>query len=188
MTLIMPPAFFQIFSEEKIATKILTGHNRQRLTNVSFLLGKEVGLSREDLTALVAATLLHDIGKIYIPSRILFNDGPLCSDKRKQVEEHSALGAALLIKLGFPKEVVEAVWSHHENWDGSGYPRGLKGTEISLKARIVRVADSFDAMLNPRSYQLPRSPQEAFSESLKNSGKECDPGIIKLLPKILAIH
>lgn len=188
MALILPPVFFQIFSEEKIVGKILAGHNQQRLINTSFLLGEEAELDRDDLTALVAAILLHDIGKIYIPPDILSKAGPLSSDERKRVEEHSALGAALLIELGFPGKVVEAVWSHHENWDGSGYPRGLEGAEIPLLARIVRVADSYDAMLMTRLYQLPRSLQEVFTKLLKGSGKEYDPKIIKLLPKILTIH
>lgn len=189
MTLMLPPTFFRIFSEKEIVGKILTGHNRQRLINTSLLLGKEVGLGGDDLTALAAATLLHDIGKICIPPETLAKVSSLSADERKQLEKHSALGAVLLKKLEFPAEVVEAVWNHHENWDGSGYPRELEGTEISLLARIIRVVDSYDAMQTPRPYHLsPRSSQEAYQELFKGSGKEYDLEIIKLLPKILAIH
>lgn len=188
MALRMPPAFFQFFSEEQIFARILAGHDKERLAKVALLLGKGAGLAGDDLIVLLAAALLHDIGKIYIPLGTLLGDGPLQSNEREWLEKHPARGADLLIKLGFPGEVAEVVLSHHENWDGSGYPRGIQGKEIPLKARIVRVVDSYDAMLTTRSYQLPKNPRDASLELFIGSGKEYDPEIIDLLPKIFAIH
>jgi putative nucleotidyltransferase with HDIG domain len=180
-------ALFQLISSFDFGD-ILPGHNPRRLILKAYLIGRELGLCEADLIFLQQAVILHDIGKLYLPKRIIIKTDPLDEDERLQVESHPGLGAALLQELGFPAEIIQAVWSHHENWNGSGYPRKLRGGEIPLAGSIVRVVDTLDAIQSPRPYQCQLGREEAFQKIRAGRGTFFNPDVIDVLPKLLAVH
>lgn len=145
-------------------------------------LGAEVGrvLQRdeEELRLLRQAAILHDVGKIAVPRRILDKPGPLSETERRQVRQHTELGAFMVANLGLDARVVEAVRHHHERWDGKGYPDGLSGEAIPILARILATVDAYDAMTMPRPYRPPRTPEEALEELRRCSGSQFDPRVV----------
>lgn len=134
---------------------------------------------------LYQAALLHDVGKLGISGRILFKKGSLNHYEWEQIKKHPVMGSRFLMKNGFDDKIVRAVLCHHERFDGSGYPEGIKGLDIDLFARVISVADAFDSMVNMRPYRKPRSFEKAVNELIKGIGKQFDPGIVEaLLSKI----
>jgi putative two-component system response regulator len=128
----------------------------------------------------VEGALLHDVGKLRVDAAIVAKPGPLSPEERRQMDMHPIEGANLLQDVAEP-EVVEVVHGHHERWDGSGYPRGLRAGEISLAARVVAVADVFLAMLEPRPYRAALSTQEAYDELRRAAGSHLDPTCVAAL-------
>ena len=126
------------------------------------------------------AALLHDIGKIGIPNRILFKPGNLTHAEWQIMMLHPVTGAELLSADLFSKEIIKAVRHHHERWDGTGYPDGLAGENIPLPARVIAVADAFDAMTTDRPYRKALSKSDTFKEIIRCSGQHFDPGITKV--------
>jgi HD-GYP domain-containing protein (c-di-GMP phosphodiesterase class II) len=126
------------------------------------------------------AALLHDVGMLGVPDSILIKPGPLDPAEWDIVKDHPQNGHDLVADA-VHAEVSEAVLSHHERMDGTGYPRGLAGAEIPLLARILLVADAFDAITMPRAYQRPLEPHDAIAELRRNAGTQFDPEVVEVL-------
>jgi putative nucleotidyltransferase with HDIG domain len=148
-------------------------------------IGAAVGLSDSQLINLLIAAELHDIGKIYIPDDILNKPGKLNDTEIAIIKSHPAYGAFYLEKRSFSSDVIKGVLYHHERYDGKGYPFGLKGENIPLFARIIAIADSFDAMTSKRVYKNALSYSEAMEEIKKNAGTQFDPEIAEIFLDIL---
>jgi cyclic di-GMP phosphodiesterase len=140
-----------------------TGRHCQRLAVSSVMLGEAVGLPRSDLTALFRGGYLHDIGKIAVPDSILFKNGILDSEEWKVMRCHPVRGEEICRAMKSLWPVLPIIRSHHERWDGSGYPDGLSGEDIPLLARILQVADIYDALTTERPYKPELSSAEAFA-------------------------
>ena len=159
--------------------RLTRGHS-ERVRAYAQMIGKEMGLSGDDLDKLRWAGLIHDIGKLKIDPAILNKPGKLTNDEYEIIKTHPDLGAELAAPLaGWLGESVLAVSQHHEKWDGTGYPRGLRTTEISLAARIVAVADVFDVMTSVRSYKAARPASEARAELARCAGSHFDPAVVR---------
>jgi HD-GYP domain-containing protein (c-di-GMP phosphodiesterase class II) len=147
-----------------------------------------MGLSLKDVTILQYSGLLHDIGKIEIPKTILNKTGELTDEEYECIQMHPVFSANILEPLEEMSQLIEHVKHHHERFDGKGYPNGLRGNEISLGARILCVADSFDAMLSERPYSKSMATIEAINELEKCSGTHFDPEIIKVFTRIMRLR
>lgn len=150
------------------------GHSR-RVCEIASRMGEELGLSHGELEMLGHAALFHDIGRIAVPDSIPMKPGPLSRSERSVMQIHPQEGAEIVSRLGFLADAVPAIRHHHENFDGSGYPVGLVGVEIPLGARIIRVADALDAMMNARVYRPGRSLEQALAELRRGSGTQFCP-------------
>src|SRR5690606_9406094 len=124
-----------------------------RMSAYSMEIGKELGLSSDELSALRTAALLHDVGNLAVPEHIMNKPGQLTAEEFEKVKIHPLVGAEILEQVGFPYPVVPIVRAHHERWNGSGYPMGLKGEEIPMGARILSAIDSLHAMASERPYK-----------------------------------
>lgn len=153
------------------------------VAKIAILLGIELNLPKEDLLTLGVAGLLHDIGKIYISSLILYKDGTLTDEEFEVMKEHPQTGARLLKRLGLPKNIIDIVYKHHERLDGSGYPRGIKGDEIDYLTQIVTIADIYDALRHKRCYKVALSGNEAIEE-LKNT-KGLNEDLIEIFSELI---
>jgi putative nucleotidyltransferase with HDIG domain len=152
-----------------------TGGHTARVTRFSCLLAEELGLAADQLHLIRIGTPLHDIGKIGIDDAILHKPGRLTAEEFEIMKTHTVKGAAILETLPDLAPVISIVRSHHERWDGRGYPDGLAGDKIPLLARIVAVADTFDAMTSDRPYRKGMPAEVAFAEVQKQSGLQFDP-------------
>jgi putative nucleotidyltransferase with HDIG domain len=155
------------------------GHSR-RVTAYTIALAREMGLDTEQLRVIARGAFLHDIGKIATPDRILLKPGKLDPEEIEIMREHCARGYEMVRKIPFLREASEIVYSHQETFDGSGYPRGLRGEEIPLGARIFAIADTLDAMTSDRPYRKGRSFAEARQEIARCSGSQFDPAIVEV--------
>jgi putative nucleotidyltransferase with HDIG domain len=161
-----------------------SGHSA-RVTRYCLLTAERLGLSTREKQHLYLTAMLHDIGKIGIPDDLLNKPGKLTDEEFQRVRDHVKVGASMLQALGEMHPIVPLILHHHESYDGSGYPDGLKGTKIPLISRIVAVADTWDAMTSDRPYRKARSHQQAVDELKRCSGKNFDPKVIKVFLKIL---
>jgi len=143
-------------------------------------IGKAFDLNDDEVKELKVAGELHDIGKIAVADVILNKPGKLLVSEWEELKKHTETGYRLLGTSGEFYSIAEYVFAHHEKWDGTGYPRGLKGKEINWKARIIGIADAYDAMTSDRSYRMALSKEEAVTEIKKNSGIQFDPEIAKV--------
>ena len=153
------------------------GHVR-RTQIYSVGIGVALGLSEGELNALRSGALLHDIGKLAVPEHILNKPGRLTPAELEKTKIHSVVGASILGKVGFPYPVVPTVKHHHESWDGSGYPSGLSGERIPVTARILAIADTYDALRGMRPYRKPLSREDACSFLRSRAGTQFDPHIV----------
>jgi len=163
-----------------------TGRHTQRVGRLCYLLARELRLP-PDTTSLLARTApLHDLGKVGIADAILLKQGPFDEHEREIMRKHAALGAKLL--SGGTSELMqmaeEIALFHHERWDGQGYPCGLRGEEIPLSARIVAVADSFDALIHKRPYKDAWPMEEAIAELKRERGRQFDPKVVDALLRL----
>ncbi len=156
------------------------GHS-QRVAELALEVGREIGLSEPELKALAYGGLLHDVGKIGIAEAILHKAGALVDGEIEQMRAHPAIGAEILRGVAFLEMALPAVRSHHERWDGSGYPDRLSGEAIPMVARIVNAADTFDACTSPRPYQEPMGREEAVAVLVRLRGQQIDPAVCDAL-------
>lgn len=161
-----------------------TGFHSYRVTEYSLTLARKLGLPDKALSILAKGALLHDIGKIGIPDSILLKPGKLTDEEWKIMKMHPTMGYELLKKIDFLEEAAEIVLSHHEHYNGKGYPRGLKGEQIPLGARIFSVVDALDAMTSNRPYRQALSFEEAIERIAKSSGSQFDPSIVRVFLSI----
>ncbi|MGI8556580.1 MAG: HD-GYP domain-containing protein [Pyrinomonadaceae bacterium] len=159
------------------------GHSERAVT-FSLRLGYELGLDKNALRNLEFGALLHDIGKIGVPDAILQKPATLNENEWEKMKLHPLHGQRILRNIPFLSEAEQVVAQHHEKWDGTGYPGGLRGTEISLNARIFTVADAFDAMVSDRIYRRGRSFQAALAELQNCAGTQFDPAIVEAFKRI----
>ena len=152
------------------------GHSR-RVERLSFKLGVAMGLPLNDIEVLRMSASLHDVGKIRVPIKLLHKRGALSDEERVVVEEHCVLGSEMV--TGFDDGgIVETVRHHHERWDGHGYPDGMAGTDIPLLARLIAVADSYDAIRSTRSYRVGAGRDRAVGILQSESGHQFDPEVV----------
>lgn len=144
-------------------------------------IGKSLGLDDLQMRALLTAAFLHDIGKLAVPEHIINKPGKLTHEEFEKMKIHPVVGADILERVRFPYPVVPIVRSHHEAWDGSGYPDGLKGEEIPIGARVLTVVDCFDALASDRPYRKALSLENAMALVKSKSGTQFDPQVVKLL-------
>ena len=153
-------------------------HSR-RVHGYALATAREHGVPEAEITDLAHGVLLHDIGKIGIPDAILLKPGALTEEEWRIMRRHPEIGKALIEKIPFLRGAVPIVWAHHEKWDGSGYPRGLRGEEIPLGARIFMVVDAFDAMTFDRPYSKAKPFDLAKAEIERCAGTHFDPAVVE---------
>jgi putative nucleotidyltransferase with HDIG domain len=161
------------------------GHS-QRVQRIAVALGEELGLEREPLDVVRFAGLFHDIGKIGVPDAILTKPDRLTELEFEVVKRHPEDGARIVGRLQRLRAAVPAILHHHERWDGTGYPRGLRADEIPLEAAIVGLADALDAMTTDRPYSSARSLEDATEEILRNRGTQFAPAVVDAFVALVA--
>lgn len=159
------------------------GHST-RVSRMACLLGEELGLNGSQLKALERGALLHDIGKIGISDSILHKPGKLTEDEWRIMRIHPDIGARIVDRIPFLQETLPVIRYHHERWDGSGYPLGLKGEDIPIQARIFAVADVFDALTSSRSYRKKSTAGEAINYLTEQAGVLFDPAIVAAITNV----
>jgi HD-GYP domain-containing protein (c-di-GMP phosphodiesterase class II) len=158
-------------------------HSR-RVHGYALATAREYGIVEADLRDLAHGVLLHDIGKIGIPDGILLKPGPLTPEEWKIMRTHPEIGKRLIENIPFLRGAVPIVYSHHEKWDGSGYPRGLQGEDIPVGARIFSVVDAFDAMTFDRPYSRAVSFGAARAELRRSAGAHFDPAVVEAFMRL----
>lgn len=153
------------------------GHT-QRVLRYALMIARKLGLPEEEIKIIGYGALLHDLGKVYVPNMLLKKKGKLTEEEFDLVKKHPVIGAEIIKPIRSLRSVIPAVLHHHERYDGKGYPQGLKGKEIPLHARIMAVADSFDAMTTNRPYRPAKSVREAVEELRRCAGTQFDPEIV----------
>lgn len=158
----------------------MEGHT-ERLAGLALEVGRELGLTERELEMLELGAVLHDVGKIGIPDRILMKPGPLTQDERQVMETHPVIGDRMLAPLEALAAVRSIVRHHHERWDGSGYPDRLAGEETPILARIVAIADSVEAMSGERPYRDPKNRAEVVAELEQGRARQWDPELVAIV-------
>ena len=167
-----------------IEAKDQTTHDHlQRVRIYAIEVAKELGIQGAELEALHAAALLHDIGKLAVPEHIIAKPGRLTPEEFEKMKIHTVVGAEILERVRFPYPVVPIVRAHHEKWDGSGYPYGLKGEEIPIGARILSAVDYLDALASDRQYRRAMPLDDVMERLIAESGKAFDPKVVNVLKR-----
>ncbi len=162
-----------------------TGGHVRRVVLYSLLLGQELGIDAEELETLRLASTLHDVGKIAVPDDVLRKPAPLEEHEAKVMQRHPVDGADIVSRIRELREILPGVRSHHERLDGTGYPDGLSGSEIPPNARIIAVADTFDAMTSQRPYRAALSPQDALREIKSGAGTQFCPDVVAAFERLM---
>ena len=157
--------------------QVTDGHSR-RVAAFSVAVARELNLTGDYLLDVERAGILHDIGKLSVPDAILSKPGPLTPEEWQEMKRHPEVGYQLVRGVPFLSRAAEIVYSHHERFDGAGYPRSLKGEEIPLGARIFAVVDTYDAITSDRPYRLARSHEYALEEIRRHAGTQFDPTVV----------
>jgi len=160
------------------------GHS-ERVAQMAVALAQELNLSDKDIENIEYTALLHDIGKIGIDDRILGKKGSLTNEEFDKIKEHPIVGAKIIEPIDFLKNSYQAIYHHHERYNGNGYPDGLKSENIPILARIIAVADTYDAMGSDRPYRKKLSQDKIMKELTEQSGKQFDPEVVKALISVL---
>ena len=155
------------------------GHSK-RVTAFTIAIARAMEMPQDRVRIIARGAFLHDVGKMAIPDAILRKPGRLSAEEQAIMREHASFGYQMLRKIPFLQEAADIVYSHQERYDGSGYPRGLKGDQIPLGARIFAVADTFDAITSDRPYRAAQSISAGRREIERNAGKQFDPEIVKV--------
>ena len=182
-------AIIESLARAMTARDALTHEHAQRVQRYAIALALEVGVVDEHmLDAIDAAALLHDIGKLGIPDSVLLKPGPLTPEEYQQVQQHVVIGADILSAVSFPGPLALIVRHHHENWDGSGYPDRLIGDAIPLGARVLAIADGYDALTSNRPYRPEMPHDQAVSVIREKRGVMYDPAIadafLRIAPRV----
>jgi putative nucleotidyltransferase with HDIG domain len=159
------------------------GHSK-RVTAFTIAIARAMGLPQDRVRVVARGAFLHDVGKMAIPDAILRKPGRLSPEEQAIMQQHALLGYQMLRKIPFLHEAADIVYSHQERYDGSGYPRGLKGDQIPLGARIFAIADTFDAMTSDRPYRAAQSVSSGRREIARQAGKQFDPEIVSVFQSI----
>lgn len=162
-----------------------TEEHTERVASIAVRIGRELGKTGEELGAIRKGALLHDIGKIGVPDSILLKRGSLSEKEYEIMKRHTIIGYEVCKGLRTLKESLHVILYHHERWDGEGYPEGLLEKKIPLPARIVSVADAFDAMTSERPYRRALTKNEALSILEEGAGSQWDPEIVRIAVDIL---
>ena len=163
----------------------LHGHC-ERLASLAVRIAEDLGVAPEEIEIVRLGAILHDVGKIGIPDRVLLKPGPLDDEERRIIETHTEIGDKLLEPLDLLAGARPIVRHHHERWDGRGYPDGLAREEIPVGARIVAVADSVEAMTSRQLYRKPLEEDEIIAELQKHRGKQWDPAVVDIVLRLIA--
>jgi HD-GYP domain-containing protein (c-di-GMP phosphodiesterase class II) len=162
-----------------------TFEHSKRVAEMARDLAMAMKLGADEAEQIYVAARVHDVGKIGIKGQILLKEGKLTEDEWREMSSHPEVGAKLVSKLPEFRKGRELILSHHERYDGKGYPRALRGEEIPLGARIITVVDSFDAMTSNRSYRTARDPEYVLAELAKGRGTQFDPRVVDAFLKAL---
>ncbi|WP_242837394.1 HD domain-containing phosphohydrolase [Desulfitobacterium metallireducens] len=155
-------------------------HHSHSVSELCQRIGIALNLPERDVLELKNVGLLHDIGKIGIDEKVLSNSGKLTKEEWIEIKRHPEIGYRILSTVNDMADMAIDVLAHHERWDGNGYPKGLKGNKIPLHARIIAIADAYDAMINDRSYRKPFTQEKALEELTNNAGTQFDPELVKI--------
>jgi HD-GYP domain-containing protein (c-di-GMP phosphodiesterase class II) len=158
----------------------------ETVAEIAVCVGRAMRLEPPTVDSLARAAVLHDVGKIGIPDDILLKRGQLEEDEFKVMQQHPAMGYRMARSVGLSDAEASWVLHHHEYLDGTGYPHGLRGEEIPFGARIILVADAFEAMTSDRPYRRARTPEEAVEELRRYSGQQFDPAIVEVAASMVA--
>ncbi len=162
-----------------------TGGHSQRTTELAAAIAQELGLDDEEVELIRYACLLHDVGKIGISEEILLKPGPLNAEEWEVVRRHPALGASIVERAALLYEMVPIILHHHERYDGQGYPEGLRGEDIPFKARILAVADAYEAMTSDRAYRPAMTVQQALATLREGADRQWDGKVVEVLNRII---
>lgn len=175
-------ALSQLESEKDYYT---LGHS-QNVARIALKIAKKRGIKdKNELDMIEKASLLHDVGKITVSEKILNKTQPLTKKEFKQIRKHPRVGANIISRIKTLEKAAYYVLSHHERWDGKGYPEGLSGEGIPLASRIIGIADSIEAMLSDRPYRRGLSKSEIREELIKEAGKQFDPSLVKITVELI---
>ncbi|PYO84979.1 MAG: hypothetical protein DMD65_01880 [Gemmatimonadetes bacterium] len=163
----------------------MRGHSA-RVADLSATIAHQLGLSEEAVEAVRVAGRLHDIGKIGTREAVLNKQGPLTPEEFEHVKQHVLIGSQILAPLAHLGDIIPAVRGHHERWDGTGYPDGLRGEDIPLAARIIGTAEVFDALNTSRSYQEKMNAEQAVERMTDLAGTVLDPKVFEALTTVVA--
>jgi putative nucleotidyltransferase with HDIG domain len=161
-----------------------TAGHQKRVAEISVAIAKEMGLPKEQIQGIYFASLIHDLGKIRVPSEILSKPGNLTKPEFEIIKTHSKVGYELLKEVNFPWPIAEIIYQHHERENGSGYPRKLKGDQISIEAKIIGMADVIEAMSSHRPYRPALGVETAMGEIKKNIDILYDPDVVEAFLKV----
>jgi HD-GYP domain-containing protein (c-di-GMP phosphodiesterase class II) len=161
------------------------GEHLRDVSGIARGIARGMSLSEEQVEDLVTGTLLHDVGKIGVPDHILHKPGRLTDEEYETMRRHPTLGVEIVSPIRALAPVLPTINHHHERFDGKGYPGGLRGEDIPLAARVLAVADAFDAMIRDRPYGYGVSREAALQEIEANSGTQFDPGVVVMLREVL---
>jgi hypothetical protein len=171
----------------EIKDEYTRGHS-ERVSRASVLIARELRMTEERVASLRIAGVLHDIGKLGVPTRVLRKNGPLTDDEHEAVQLHPTFGHEMVRGIGFLGEAREGILHHHERMDGRGYPSGLTGAQIPEFARVIAVADAFDSMTSTRCYRRGRPVDEAVTELERCAGTQFDPTMVAALIRAVRRH
>jgi diguanylate cyclase (GGDEF)-like protein/putative nucleotidyltransferase with HDIG domain len=165
----------------------MRGHSHA-VMQMSVALGYKLGMTAGEIDDLRSAALLHDLGKIGTPEEVLGKKAPLNDAEHEQIRSHAYLGAQILKRVQQMNSILPGVKHHHERFDGKGYPNGLTGEGIPLLARVIAIADAYDAMTSPRSYKASMSPEQALVEIQHCAGSQFDPELVRIFVEVMQMR
>ncbi|MBA2476205.1 MAG: HD-GYP domain-containing protein [Actinobacteria bacterium] len=170
------------------STEVASGGHAARVSALAVSVARRLGWDDDRLAVLRLGGWIHDIGKLALSEGLLRKPGPLTQSERSEIETHPAAGARMLAPVGVSPRALACVLYHHERWDGAGYPSGRAATEIPVEARLLAIADAFDAMTSQRPYRAAMPTDEALSELERCAGTQFDPQLVRVFAAAWRAH